>query len=180
MSTINLSTSLPKSFMQKELMTRTTSRTYLSRIVSSSSWISNIKDPRFDLNVRIQTQSMEEQTLNAILEALRKDQCIAILDSKSKEAEIDLFFLATSFSPLSLRTLRTKARKESYISVAHDVTCTFGFPFIGEVGCVMLCKDGDDFGALPPEAAKARALGKNILFLIRPNIINVLQGGARS
>jgi hypothetical protein len=119
--------------MQEELMTRTTSRTYLSRIVSSSSWISNIKDPRFDLNVRIQTQSMEEQTLNAILEALRKGQCIAILDSKSREAEIALFFLATSFSPLSLRTLRTKARKESYIFVAHEVTCTFGFPFIGEV-----------------------------------------------
>jgi hypothetical protein len=44
----------------------------------------------------------------------------------------------------------------------------------------MLCKDGDDFGALPPEVAKAWASGKNILFLIRPNIINVLQGGARS
>jgi hypothetical protein len=39
----------------------------------------------------------------------------------------------------------------------------------------MLCKDGDDFGALPPEVGKAWALGKS-----RLNIINVLQGGARS
>jgi hypothetical protein len=114
--------------MQEKFMARITSRTYLSRIVSSS-WFSNMKDPRFDLNVRIQTQSMEEQTLNADLEP----QCIAILDSESKEAEIDLFFLATSFSPLSLRTLRTKARRELYIYVVHEVTCTFGFPFIGKV-----------------------------------------------
>jgi hypothetical protein len=27
-----------------------------------------------------------------------------------------------------------------------------------QVGCVMLCKDGDDFGALPREVAKAWAL----------------------
>jgi hypothetical protein len=133
MSAINLSTSLPKSSIQEELMTKTTSITYLSRIVSPFSWISNIKDPRFYLNIRIQTQSMEEQTLSAVLEALKKGQCIAILDSKSKEAEIDLFFLAISFFPLSLRTLRTKARRELYIFVAHEVTCTFGFPFIGEV-----------------------------------------------
>ncbi len=58
--------------MQEELMTKTTFKTYLSRIVSSSSWISNIKDPRFDLSVRIQTQSMEEQTLSVVLQALRK------------------------------------------------------------------------------------------------------------
>jgi len=49
-----------------------------------------------------------------------------------------------------------------------------------QVGCVMLCKDGDDFGALPPKAAKTWALGKSIHFLIGPDIINVLQGGARS
>ncbi len=133
MSTINLSISLPKSSIQEELMTKTTFKTYLSRIVSSSSWISNIKDPRFDLSVRIQTQSMEEQTLSVVLEALRKGQCIAILDSKSKEAESDLFFLVASFSPLSLKTLKTKARRELYIFVAHEVICTFGFPFIGEV-----------------------------------------------
>jgi len=133
MSTINLSTSLPKSSIQEELMTKTTFKTYLSRIVSSSSWISNIKDPKFDLSVRIQTQSMEEQTLSVVLEALRKCQCIAILDSKSREAEIDLFFLVASFSPLSLKTLKTKARRELYIFVAHEVICTFGFPFIGEV-----------------------------------------------
>ncbi len=59
MLAISLSTSLPKSSMQEEFMTRTTSRTYLSRIVFFSSWISNIKDPRFDLSIRIQTQSME-------------------------------------------------------------------------------------------------------------------------
>ncbi len=133
MSTINLSTSLPKSSMQEELVTKTTFKTYPSRIVSSSSWISNIKDPRFDLNVRIQTQSLEEQTLNVVLKALRKGQCIAILDSKSKEAKSDLFFLVASFSPLSLKTLKTKARMELYIFVAHEVICTFSFPFIGEV-----------------------------------------------
>jgi hypothetical protein len=44
----------------------------------------------------------------------------------------------------------------------------------------MLCKDGDDFGALPLEVARAWVLGKNIPFLIGPDIINVLQGGARS
>ncbi len=49
-----------------------------------------------------------------------------------------------------------------------------------QVGCVMLCKDGDDFGALPREAAKAWALQKSIPFLIGLDIINVLQGGARS
>jgi hypothetical protein len=119
--------------MQEELVTKTTFKTYPSRIVSSSSWISNIKDPRFDLNVRIQTQSLEEQTLNVVLKALRKGQCIAILDSKSKEAKSDLFFLVASFSPLSLKTLKTKARMELYIFVAHEVICTFSFPFIGEV-----------------------------------------------
>jgi hypothetical protein len=36
-----------------------------------------------------------------------------------------------------------------------------------QVGCVMLCKDGDDFGALPPKATKAWALGKSIPFLNR-------------
>ncbi|CAM6060518.1 unnamed protein product [Sphagnum tenellum] len=84
---------------------------------------------------------MEEQTLSVVLHALRKGRCIAILDSKSREAEIDLFFL---------------------------------------VRCFMLCKDGDDFGALPPNATKAWALGKNIPFLIGLDIINVFQGGARS
>jgi hypothetical protein len=44
----------------------------------------------------------------------------------------------------------------------------------------MLCKDGDNFGALPPEATKTWALGKNIFFLIGLNIIKVLKGGARS
>jgi 3,4-dihydroxy-2-butanone 4-phosphate synthase len=51
---------------------------------------------------------MEEQALNVAFETLRKSKCIAILNSKSKEAEIDLFF-PTSFSPLYLRTLRTEA-----------------------------------------------------------------------
>jgi hypothetical protein len=44
----------------------------------------------------------------------------------------------------------------------------------------MLCKDGDNFGALPPGAAKTWALGKNIPLLIAPNIIKTFQGGARS
>ncbi len=49
-----------------------------------------------------------------------------------------------------------------------------------QVKCFMFCKDGDDFGALPPEVAKVWALGKNIPFLIGLDIINVFQGGARS
>jgi len=92
MSTISLSTSSPKSSMQKEFMTRTTSKTYLLIIVFSSSWISYIKDPRFDLSAKIQTQSMEEQTFSATLKALGKGQCIAILNSESREVETDLFF----------------------------------------------------------------------------------------
>jgi hypothetical protein len=36
MKVISLSTSLPKSFVEEEFMTRTTFKTYLSRIVSSS------------------------------------------------------------------------------------------------------------------------------------------------
>jgi 3,4-dihydroxy-2-butanone 4-phosphate synthase len=81
---------------------------------------------------------MEEQTLSAALEALRKGQCIIIMDSKSKEAKIDLFFLAIYFFPISLRTLRAKAGSEMYISIAHEVACTFGFPFIGEVSITHL------------------------------------------
>jgi hypothetical protein len=52
-------------------MTIITSKTYLSINVFSS-WISNKKDPRFDLSARISTRSMEEQALNATLETLRK------------------------------------------------------------------------------------------------------------
>jgi len=33
-----------------------------------------------------------------------------------------------------------------------------------QVGCVMLCKDGDNFGTLTRKAAKAWALGKNVPF----------------
>jgi hypothetical protein len=119
--------------MQKELMTRTTSKTYLSRIVFSSSWISYIKDSRFDLSAKIQTRSMEEQTFSATLKALRKGQCIAILNSESKELETNLFFPTIFFSPFSLRTLRTKVGRELYISVAHEIACTFGCPFIGKI-----------------------------------------------
>jgi 3,4-dihydroxy-2-butanone 4-phosphate synthase len=39
---------------------------------------------------------MEEQALSAALEALRKGQCIAILDLKSKETKTNLFFPTTS------------------------------------------------------------------------------------
>jgi hypothetical protein len=49
-----------------------------------------------------------------------------------------------------------------------------------QVGCVILCKDGENFKALPPHVAITWALGKNIPFLSGPNIIKVLQGGARS
>jgi hypothetical protein len=49
-----------------------------------------------------------------------------------------------------------------------------------QVRCVMLCKDGDNFGALPPKATKAWASGKNVPFLTGLDIINALQGGAKS
>jgi hypothetical protein len=44
----------------------------------------------------------------------------------------------------------------------------------------MLCKDGDNFGALTPKVARAWASRKNIPFLIVLDIIKALQGGARS
>ncbi len=49
-----------------------------------------------------------------------------------------------------------------------------------QVGCVMLCKDGDNFKALPLEVTRTWALGKNIPLLSGLDIIKVLQGGARS
>jgi 3,4-dihydroxy-2-butanone 4-phosphate synthase len=76
---------------------------------------------------------MEEQALSVALKAMRKGQCIAILDLESKEVKIDLFFVATFIFPLSLRTQRTKARGELYISMVHEVAFTFDFLFIGEV-----------------------------------------------
>jgi 3,4-dihydroxy-2-butanone 4-phosphate synthase len=76
---------------------------------------------------------MEEQALNVALEALKKGQCIAILDSKSKEAKTDLFFPTIFFSPLSLKTLKIETKRGLYIFVAHEVTSTSGFPLIGEV-----------------------------------------------
>ncbi|CAM6002014.1 unnamed protein product [Sphagnum balticum] len=57
---------------------------------------------------------------------------------------------------------------------------TLNFRSLLQNWCFMLCKDGDDFGALPPKVAKVWALGKNIPFLIGLDIINVFQGGARS
>jgi hypothetical protein len=38
----------------------------------------------------------------------------------------------------------------------------------------MLCKDGDNFGALPVEAARVWASRKNIPSLIGPDIIKAL------
>ncbi len=43
-----------------------------------------------------------------------------------------------------------------------------------QVGCVMLCKDGDNFGTLTPKAARAWASGKNIPFLTGLDIIKAL------
>ncbi|CAK9218270.1 unnamed protein product [Sphagnum jensenii] len=106
---------------------------------------------------------MEEQTLSATLKALRKGQCITIIDSKS----------SVGLHPHTWP-------KWGCDTVTHEVACTFGFPFIGKVRCVMLCKDGDNFGALPPKATKAWASGKNIPFLTGLDIINALQGGAKS
>jgi hypothetical protein len=109
-------------------MTRTTFKTCRSRIFSSFSWISNIKDSRFHLSVRIQTRNMEEQTFSATLKARRKRQCITILDLESEEVETDLFFPTIYFSPFSLKTLRIKEGRELYIYMVHEVACTFGFP----------------------------------------------------
>jgi len=44
----------------------------------------------------------------------------------------------------------------------------------------MLCKDGDNFGTLPPKVAKTWASEFLFFFLTGPNIIKALQGGARS
>jgi hypothetical protein len=49
-----------------------------------------------------------------------------------------------------------------------------------QVGCVMLCKDGDNFEALPLKTDEAWALGTNIPFLTGLDIIKAPQGGARS
>ncbi len=87
-------------------MIRTTSRTCLSRYIFFFLGPLIKKKPSFDLSVRIQTQSMEDQALSVALEAIRKGKCIAILDSKSKEVKIDLFFLATFLFPLFLRSQR--------------------------------------------------------------------------
>jgi 3,4-dihydroxy-2-butanone 4-phosphate synthase len=76
---------------------------------------------------------MEEQALNAALEALRKGQCIPILDLKSSEVKINLLFPTASLYPLSLKTLRIKTRRELYVFVDHEIAFTFGFPFIGKV-----------------------------------------------
>ncbi len=74
---------------------------------------------------------MEKQTLSETLEAMRKGQCIAILDSR--KVEIDLFFPTISLFPLFLKTLKIEAWRELYIFVVHEVASTFGFPFIGEI-----------------------------------------------
>jgi 3,4-dihydroxy-2-butanone 4-phosphate synthase len=58
---------------------------------------------------------MEEQALSVALKALRKGQCIAILDLEFREVETNLFFPTASFSPLSFKTLRTKVGGEVYI-----------------------------------------------------------------
>jgi hypothetical protein len=50
---------------------------------------------------------MEKQTLSETLEAMRKGQCIAILDSR--KVEIDLFFPTISLFPLFLKTLKIEA-----------------------------------------------------------------------
>ncbi|CAK9871809.1 unnamed protein product [Sphagnum jensenii] len=63
---------------------------------------------------------------------------------------------------------------EEFHTPSHIFLC------IENVKCVMLCKDGDNFGALPPKATKAWASRKNIPFLISLDIINALQGGTRS
>jgi hypothetical protein len=49
-----------------------------------------------------------------------------------------------------------------------------------QIGHVMLCKDGDNCGALTPKVARTWASGKNIPFLNGLDITKVFQGGARS
>ncbi|KAH9555773.1 hypothetical protein CY35_08G133400 [Sphagnum magellanicum] len=77
---------------------------------------------------------MEEQVLSVALKTLRKGKCIAILDLESKEAKSNLFFPTSLFFPFYLRTLRTEARGELYIFVAHEEkkqmcqgSCLMGF-----------------------------------------------------
>jgi 3,4-dihydroxy-2-butanone 4-phosphate synthase len=76
---------------------------------------------------------MEEQALNETLEAMRKGQCIVILDSKSKKAETDLFFPIVFFFPLFVKIVRIETRGELYIYVVHEIISTFGFLFIGNI-----------------------------------------------
>jgi 3,4-dihydroxy-2-butanone 4-phosphate synthase len=76
---------------------------------------------------------MEEQALDVTSKALRKGSCIVILDLESKKAKTSLFFPTTFLFPLYLKILRTEVGRELYIFMSHEVTSTFGFPFIGEV-----------------------------------------------
>ncbi|KAG0587456.1 hypothetical protein KC19_2G165300 [Ceratodon purpureus] len=74
-----------------------------------------------------------ESQWGAAVEALRRGECVAVLDGEDREGETDLFFPAASLSPASLRFLRTQAGGELYISVGHEVASAFGLPYIGHV-----------------------------------------------
>jgi 3,4-dihydroxy-2-butanone 4-phosphate synthase len=52
---------------------------------------------------------MEDEALSVALKAMRKGQCIVILDSKCREIETNLFFLVAFLFPLFLRSLRIVA-----------------------------------------------------------------------
>ncbi|KAF8056215.1 ribB [Scenedesmus sp. PABB004] len=70
-------------------------------------------------------------SVHAALTALREGRCVAILDGRAREAEVDLFFPAAATHPQQLRFLRTQAGGELFIAIGHEVAATFGLPFAG-------------------------------------------------
>eukprot|EP00879_Flechtneria_rotunda_P033168 GHRR01036711.1.p2 GENE.GHRR01036711.1~~GHRR01036711.1.p2 ORF type:complete len:134 (+),score=30.00 GHRR01036711.1:306-707(+) len=70
-------------------------------------------------------------SVDAALEALRQGKPIAILDSRDREGETDLFFPATVTHAPEIRFLRTQAGGELYIAIGHEVTRAFGLPYAG-------------------------------------------------
>eukprot|EP00271_Cylindrocystis_brebissonii_P010437 TRINITY_DN26624_c0_g1_i1.p1 TRINITY_DN26624_c0_g1~~TRINITY_DN26624_c0_g1_i1.p1 ORF type:complete len:292 (-),score=38.61 TRINITY_DN26624_c0_g1_i1:489-1247(-) len=65
--------------------------------------------------------------------ALRAGSPVAVLDAESREGETDLFFAAASLQPADLRFLRVQAGGELYMAVSHQLSKSFGLPFLGAV-----------------------------------------------
>ncbi len=92
---------------------------------------------KFDLSTKIQTWSMDEQALSSF-KSLEERPMHYNFGLRIQGAKFDLFFLASFHSLISMKTLKTKTRGELYISMAHEVTSTFGFPFIGKISTTHL------------------------------------------